>query len=69
LWGLIVGFYFESGAVLVSTLILAICAAAVLQTEDFDFLIGITIIVVCLTVSQIAYLIGKALAQRGPGDQ
>jgi hypothetical protein len=39
------------------------------RQKDFGFPIGITIIVVCLTVSQIAYLIGKALAQRGPGDQ
>jgi hypothetical protein len=40
-----------------------------LQNIDFGFLEGIAIIVLCLTVNQIAYLIGDALASRGPEDQ
>jgi hypothetical protein len=43
--------------------------ATVLQNEGFGFLAGIAIIVVCLTVNQIAYLIGAALVTRGPKDQ
>jgi hypothetical protein len=67
--GLVAGFYFELGAILVTTVILAISAAAILQREDFDFLAGIAIIVLCLVVNQIAYLIGAALASGGPEDQ
>jgi hypothetical protein len=52
-----------------AALILAISAAAILQNIDFGFLEGIAIIVLCLTVNQIAYLIGDALASRGPEDQ
>ena len=64
--GLILGFYFPWGAILVSGLILAMLAATVLQNEGFGFLAGIAITVVCLTVNQIAYLIGAALVTRGP---
>jgi hypothetical protein len=67
--GLVAGYYFELGAILVSTVILAIFAAAILQREDFDFLAGIAIIVLCLVVNQIGYLIGAALASGGPEDQ
>ena len=67
--GLVLGFYFELAALAVSALILSISAAMILQKEDFDFLAGIAIIVLCLTVNQIAYLIGDALASRGPEDQ
>ena len=61
--------YFGLAAIVVSGLILAISAAAILQNIDFGFLEGIAIIVLCLTVNQIAYLIGDALASRGPEDQ
>jgi len=67
--GLIFGFYFPWGAVLVSGLIPAMLAAMELQKGGFGFLAGIAIIVVCLTVNQIAYLIGAALVNRGPKDQ
>ena len=67
--GLVLGFYFGLAAIVVSGLILAISAAAILQNIDFGFLEGIAIIVLCLTVNQIAYLIGDALASRGPDDQ
>ena len=67
--GLILGFYFRWYAIVVSGLILAMLAATVLQNEGFGFLTGIAIIVVCLTVNQVAYLIGAALVTRGPKDQ
>jgi len=52
-----------------AALIIAISAAAILQNINFGFLEGIAIIVLCLTVNQIAYLIGDTLASRGPEDQ
>ena len=58
--------YFGLAAIVVSGLILAISAAAILQNIDFGFLEGIAIIVLCLTVNQIAYLIGATLASRAP---
>jgi len=67
--GLVLGLYFGLGAILISGVIIAISAAVILQNEGFGFLAGIAIIVVCLTVNQIAYLIGAALASRGPEDQ
>jgi hypothetical protein len=64
--GLVLGFYFGLAAIVVSGLILAISAAAILQNIDFGSLEGIAIIVLCLTVNQIAYLIGATLASRAP---
>jgi uncharacterized membrane protein len=66
---LVLGFYFGLAALVVLGLILSIFAAAILQNEDFDFLAGIAIIVLCLTVNQIAYLIGATRATRGPEDK
>ena len=67
--GLVLGLYFSWLAIGVSGLILAFVSAVVLQTEDFDALPGIAIIVVCLTVNQVAYLIGVRLRLRGSQDQ
>jgi hypothetical protein len=64
--GLVLGFYFSWMAILASGLVLAIVSATLLQKEGFGFLAGIAIIVVCLTVNQIAYLIGVRLSARGP---
>ena len=66
--GLVLGFYFGLGVTPITSAILAIFAAAILQHEDFSFLAGIAIIVLCLTVNQLAFLIGAALAMRGPED-
>ena len=66
--GLVLGFYFSWKAILVSGLVLAFPSAAVLQNEGFGFLAGIGIIVICLTVNQMAYLIGITLVTRGPQD-
>jgi hypothetical protein len=65
--GLVLGFFFSWIAILVSGLVLAVLSATVLQNEDFGFLAGIAIIVICLTVNQVSYLIGEMLA-RGPQD-
>jgi hypothetical protein len=62
--GVILGFYFSWVAILVSGIGLAIVSAAVLQKEGFGFLAGISIIVICLSLNQIAYLFGVTLAQR-----
>jgi hypothetical protein len=62
--GLGFGVYFKWVALVLSGLILAIVGAAVLQREGFGHLAGIAIIVACLTVNQMAYLIGAALVTR-----
>ena len=67
--GLVLGFFFGLAAVVVSGLILAISAAAILQNYDFDFLSGIAIIVLCLTVNEITYRIGAAPASCGLEDK
>jgi hypothetical protein len=66
--GLVLGFYLSWMAILASGLVLAIVSATLLQMEGFGFLPGIAIIVVCLTVNQIAYLIGVRLSARGLQD-
>ena len=55
--GVLLGFYFSWMTILAPGLVLAIVSATVLQKEDYGFLAGIAIIVVCLTVNQVAYLI------------
>jgi hypothetical protein len=67
--GLVLGFYFSWKAIAVSALVLAFLSAAVLQNEGFGFLVGIGIIVICLTVNQMAYLIGITLVARDPQDE
>jgi hypothetical protein len=63
--GLILGFYFSWLAIAVAGLALALISAAVLRHEGFGFLSGVATTVACLTISQVAYLIGMALAARG----
>jgi hypothetical protein len=65
--GLVLGLRFSWIAILVSGFVLAIISATVLQKAGFDYLEGIAIIVACLTVNQLAYLVGVSL--RGPRDQ
>ena len=62
--GLVAGFFFSWIAILVSGSVLAVLSATVLQHEGFGFLPGIAIIVVCLSLNQIAYLIGTTLVHR-----
>jgi hypothetical protein len=65
--GVALGYYFSWIAILVSGLVLAIVSATVLQKEGFGALAGITTVVVCLTVNQVAYLIG--VASRRPRER
>jgi hypothetical protein len=67
--GLTLGYYFSWVAILVSGLVLAIVSATVLQKEGFGALAGIATIVVCLTVNQVAYLIGATMVSRGPRER
>jgi hypothetical protein len=62
--GLALGFYISWMAIVVSGLVLAIISAVVLHQMAFGALAGIAIIVVCLTINQVAYLIGVRLAIR-----
>jgi hypothetical protein len=67
--GLALGFYFSWIAILVSGLVLVIVSATVLQKAGFGALAGIATIVVCLTVNQVAYLIGATMVSRGPRER
>jgi hypothetical protein len=67
--GLVLGWCFSWIVILASGPILALLSAMVLQNEGFGFRPGISIIVVCLTVNQIAYWIGVTLATRGHKDR
>jgi hypothetical protein len=67
--GLVLGLRFSWPAILGSGLVLAIISATILQKAGWGFLEGIAIIVVCLTVNQVAYLIGVRLRMRSPKDQ
>jgi len=58
LLGFVLGFYFSWLATSLSGLVLAFLSAVVLQHEGFGSLAGIAVIVGCLTVNQIACLIG-----------
>jgi len=67
--GLALGFYFSWIAILVSGLVLSIVSAAILQNVGVGTLAGIAMIAVCLTVNQLAYLIGVTLATRSQQGQ
>jgi hypothetical protein len=61
--GVLLGLYFfRLAAVLISTLLLSLLAAALLQREGFGFFAGIAIIVACQTVHQLGYALGTLLA-------
>jgi hypothetical protein len=63
--GVVLGRYFSRRPILGSASILAIVSSTVLQHQGFGFFGGIGIIVVCLSLNQIAYLIGARLMHRG----
>jgi len=58
--GFALGISFTWRAILISSVTFAIISAAVLHSAGFGALPGISIIVACLTVNQMAYLIGVA---------
>jgi hypothetical protein len=69
LWGLALAlFRLRWGALAISGLVLAIAVAIVLQSRGFGFFGGVAIIVACLSINQIAYLIGTALITRAWED-
>ena len=51
-------------AILISSTALAALSAAVLHIAGFEALTGIAIIATCLTLHQLAYVVGVALARR-----
>jgi hypothetical protein len=63
--GLVLGLYFSWMTILASGTVLAIVSATVLQHQGFGFPAGIAIIAICLSLNQIAYLIGVTLVRRG----
>jgi hypothetical protein len=66
LTGVLLGLnYFGLGAVLISTLIVAVLAAAILQHAGFGFFPGIAIIVGCQGVHQLGFVLGSMLVNRG----
>jgi hypothetical protein len=67
--GFVLGCNFSWPAFLVSGLLLAIISAVVLQNANFGALAGIATIVACLTVNQISFLVGLALADRNPPER
>jgi hypothetical protein len=67
--GLVLGLYFSWIAIAASGLVLAIVSAIVLQKEGFGFFSGISTVAACLTVNQLAYLVGVTLAIRGSQDR
>jgi hypothetical protein len=63
--GHILGVFFGVIAILASALVLAFFSPAVLHNEGFGPLGGMATFAGCLSVNQIAYLIGVALAPKG----
>ena len=57
---------FRWHAILAAAMVLAPLSAVILQNQGFGALSGISTIAACLTVNQVAYLIGAFHANRGP---
>jgi hypothetical protein len=60
---------FSWRAIAISSVMLALLSAFVLQMKGLGTLTGIAIIVVCLTVSQVAYLMGVLFVDQWPGGE
>ena len=67
--GLAVGTSFSWFAILISSIGLAVLSAVALQIGGFGALSGIAIIVACLTVNQLAYVLGVTRANHGSKDK
>ena len=59
--GLALGLYFSWVAILSSGLVFSVFASILLHGEGFGPLAGIGVIVACLTVNQLAYLVGATV--------
>jgi hypothetical protein len=64
--GFVLASYFSWPAILVAGVVLAMLSAIVFQNQGFGALSGISVMVACLTINQIAYLIGRSRADDGP---
>jgi hypothetical protein len=60
--GLALGMLFSWLAIAASSIGLAVLSSAILQIQGFSALPGITIVVACLIVHQLAYVLGVVLA-------
>jgi hypothetical protein len=58
-------FFFSWPAILAAGAVLAPLSAVVLQNQDFDALLGISVIVTCLTLNQAAYVVGTNNGPKG----
>jgi hypothetical protein len=65
--GLALGMLFSWLAIAASSIGLAVLSSAILQIQGFSALPGIAIVVACLTVHQLAYVLGVVLANRRSG--
>ena len=66
--GFVLASHFSWPAILVAGAVLAPLSAIVLQNQGFGALSGISVIVACLTINQVAYLIGRIRANEGPNS-
>jgi len=64
--GFVLASSFSWPAILVAGVVLAPLSAIVLQNQGFGALSGISIIVFCLVINQVAYVIGGIHAKEGP---
>ena len=61
---------FRWQTILAAAMLLAPASAAILQSHGFrDALSGISTVIACLTINQIAYLIGWLRVSGGPKDR
>ena len=68
-WGLALAiYYFEWPTLETSGVILTTIAMTLLYYDGFGLLAGVGIIVGCVSLNQIAYLIGTAMVSRGSQD-
>jgi hypothetical protein len=66
--GFVLASYFSWPAILVAGAVLAPLSAIVLQNQGSGALSGISVIVACLTINQVAYLIGRIRVNEGPNS-
>jgi hypothetical protein len=57
--------WFNYYVLAIFSLALALLSAIVLQKNNFDFVSGVAVIVVCLMLSQIAYMVGLVYMNGG----
>jgi hypothetical protein len=63
--GFALGTSFSWLAIAASSIVIAVLSSAILQIQGFGALPGISIVIVCLTVNQMAYLAGAFRRSNG----